>query len=51
MATAILVMTGLWATQQFGITRRLVDGLWFSLIGSAITVGSAWRARRSPLGA
>ena len=39
MATAIVVMTGLWASQTFGVTPRLVDGLWFSLIGSAITVG------------
>jgi SSS family transporter len=39
MATAILVMTVLWASQQFGFTPRLVDGLWFSLVGSAITVG------------
>ncbi|MEQ1856105.1 MAG: sodium:solute symporter [Longimicrobiales bacterium] len=39
MATAIGVMAVLWATQQFGIVPRLVDGLWFSLIGSAITVG------------
>jgi len=39
MATAIGVMTVLWASQQFGVVPRLVDGLWFSLIGSAITVG------------
>jgi hypothetical protein len=39
MGTAIVVMTVLWASQQFGITPRLVDGLWFSLVGSAITVG------------
>jgi Na+/proline symporter len=38
MGTAILVMTVLWASQQFALTPRLVDGLWFSLIGSAITV-------------
>jgi SSS family transporter len=49
MATAILVMTVLWASQQFGVTPRLVDGLWFSLIGSAITVsvGMASAAVRS----
>jgi SSS family transporter len=39
MATAIAVMALLWASQQFGIVPRFVDGLWFSLIGSAITVG------------
>jgi len=49
MAAAILVMTVLWAAQQFGVTPRLVDGLWFSLIGSAITVsvGMASAAIRS----
>jgi Na+/proline symporter len=49
MATAILVMTVVWASQQFGVTPRLVDGLWFSLIGSAITVsvGMASAAVRS----
>jgi Na+/proline symporter len=38
MATAIGVMTVLWASQQFGAVPRFIDGLWFSLIGSAITV-------------
>ena len=32
MATAILVMTVLWASQQFGLTPRLVDGLWFTTV-------------------
>jgi Na+/proline symporter len=39
MAAAIVVMTVLWASQQFGAIPRVVDGLWFSLIGSTITVG------------
>jgi solute:Na+ symporter, SSS family len=38
MITAIVFMTGLWAAQQFGFMERRVDALWFSLIGSAITV-------------
>ncbi len=43
MGTAIVLMTVLWALQQFMVMPRLVDPLWFSLIGSAITVavGSA----------
>lgn len=49
MATAIVVMATLWAVQQFGLAPRLVDTLWFSLIGSAITVAVgvlSSRARR-----
>jgi SSS family transporter len=38
MCTAIVLMTVLWAMQQFGIMGRVVDGLWFALIGSSITV-------------
>jgi solute:Na+ symporter, SSS family len=38
MVSAILFMTGLWAAQQFGFMERRVDALWFSLIGSSITV-------------
>ena len=42
MATAIATMSVFWALQQFQIIDRMVDGLWFALIGSAITyaVGS-----------
>jgi Na+/proline symporter len=39
MAVAIVVMGALWAAQQFQIMPKVVDGLWFSLIGSLITVG------------
>ena len=48
MAVAIVVMTALWAAQQFGLMSRVVDTLWFSLIGSTITVavGSASAALR-----
>nr|MDQ3389282.1 hypothetical protein [Gemmatimonadota bacterium] len=42
MATAIVAMTLLWAAQQFGVIPRMVDTLWFALIGSAITVGVGW---------
>lgn len=38
MATAIVLMASLWAAQQFGVIDKVVDGLWFSLIGSAIVV-------------
>jgi solute:Na+ symporter, SSS family len=38
IATAIIFMGVLWAAQQFGVMERRVDGLWFALIGSVITV-------------
>jgi SSS family transporter len=38
MGAAILIMAIIWAVQQFGITPRFVDSLWFSLIGSVITI-------------
>jgi SSS family solute:Na+ symporter len=38
MSSAIGLMTVLWSVQQFGVIDKLVDGLWFSLIGSALTV-------------
>lgn len=38
MGIAIVAMASLWALQQFGAMTKIVDGLWFSLIGSAITV-------------
>lgn len=46
MTTAIAIMTGLWALRFFGITARMgtvgewlsFDALWFSLIGSLITL-------------
>jgi SSS family transporter len=48
IATTIVVMGMLWGGQQFGVIPRLVDGLWFALIGSAITVavGTASAALR-----
>jgi SSS family transporter len=50
MSVAIVAMTTVWALQQFGAMAKVVDGLWFSLVGSAITVlvgslSAAWRAR------
>lgn len=38
IGTAVVVMTALWAAQTFGAMDRLVDTLWFALIGSALTV-------------
>jgi solute:Na+ symporter, SSS family len=37
MATAIVLMAIFWALQQFQHIPRIVDGLWFALIGSAVT--------------
>jgi SSS family solute:Na+ symporter len=55
MGTALLLMAVLWASQQFGLMPRVVDTLWFAMIGSVITVsvGTASAAirdsRRRPL--
>ncbi|HST62432.1 MAG TPA: sodium:solute symporter [Longimicrobium sp.] len=38
MGIAVAAMAALWAAQQFGGIPRVVDTLWFALIGSAITV-------------
>lgn len=38
MAAATVFMTVLWAAQQFGAMEKVVDTLWFALIGSAVTV-------------
>jgi SSS family solute:Na+ symporter len=38
MGIAVAAMASLWAAQQFGAIPRVVDTLWFALIGSAITV-------------
>ncbi|HEV2147095.1 MAG TPA: sodium:solute symporter [Longimicrobiaceae bacterium] len=40
MAAAIVLMGGLWAAQQFGAIPKVVDTLWFALIGSAVTVAA-----------
>jgi Na+/proline symporter len=40
MAIAVALMTSLWATQQFGVIPKVVDTLWFALIGSAVTVAA-----------
>ena len=39
MSVAIAAMASLWAAQQFGVIPRVIDTLWFALLGSAITVG------------
>jgi len=38
MGVAIALMASLWAAQQFGWISRVVDTLWFALLGSAVTV-------------
>jgi solute:Na+ symporter, SSS family len=40
MSTAIVVMASLWAAQQFQLMPRRIDGFWFALIGSAVTVAA-----------
>jgi len=50
MGIAIVVMGAIWGAQQFGLTGKLIDSLWFSLLGSGITVGAGLvssRLRRS----
>jgi solute:Na+ symporter, SSS family len=46
MSVAIVAMATLWAAQQFGLVQRRVDALWFSLIGSLITVAVGWLSSR-----
>ncbi len=38
ISVAITVLFGLWAAQQFELMPRLVDPLWFSLLGSIIVL-------------
>jgi SSS family transporter len=38
MAVAVAGMAALWGLQQFGAIPRVIDTLWFALLGSAITV-------------
>jgi Na+/proline symporter len=38
MSVAIAAMALLWGAQQFGFMTKVIDPLWFSLLGSAITV-------------
>lgn len=46
MSIAIALMAVLWATQQFGAIPKVVDTLWFSLIGSAVTVAAGVASSR-----
>jgi SSS family solute:Na+ symporter len=53
MSVAIAVMAAWWALQQWQVIPKLVDPLWFSLVGSAITIAvgvasSRLRGPRSP---
>jgi Na+/proline symporter len=52
MAVAVAGMAVLWALQQFGAIPKLVDTLWFALLGSAITVtvGTLLARLRPPSG-
>lgn len=52
MAVAVATMAALWAAQQFGAMPKLIDTLWFALLGSAVTVAvggasAALRAREA----
>lgn len=38
MGVAVGGMTALWAVQQWGVIPKIVDTLWFSLLGSAVTI-------------
>ena len=48
MSVAIVTMATLWAAQQFGFMTKVIDPLWFTLVGSALTVAvgvaSSWAA-------
>lgn len=46
MASAVALMALLWALQQFGAVGKLIDPLWFSLVGSAITVAVGMASQR-----
>jgi SSS family transporter len=46
MATAIAVMGVIWSAQQFGLVGKFIDSLWFSLLGSTITVGAGLLSSR-----
>lgn len=50
MAVAVAGMAALWALQQFGVMPRVIDTLWFALLGSVITVtvGTALAHTRPP---
>jgi solute:Na+ symporter, SSS family len=56
MSVAILAMGALWGAQQWGMVPNAVNTLWFSLIGSLITVlvgtvSSRFGPRSGPVGA
>jgi Na+/proline symporter len=44
MSVTIVAMTLLWAAQQFGVMPKVVDTLWFALIGSVVTLVVGGRA-------
>jgi SSS family transporter len=51
MAVAVAGMAALWGLQQFGVIGKVLDTLWFALLGSAVTVAVGTlsaRLRRPP---
>lgn len=38
IGAAVAVMAALWSIQQFGVVDRFINGLWYALIGSVVTV-------------
>jgi Na+/proline symporter len=46
MGIAIAAMASLWAAQQSGVIEKVVDTLWFALLGSAITVAVGMMSAR-----
>ena len=38
IAAAVAVMAALWSIQQFGVVDRFMNGLWYALVGSIVTV-------------
>lgn len=50
IGSAVVGMAILWASQQFGAIPTIVNTLWFSLIGSVITVGVGLLSSRSGAG-
>ncbi|MEN8376844.1 MAG: sodium:solute symporter [Gemmatimonadota bacterium] len=47
MATTFMIMTALWAVQQFGVVRPLFHGLWYAAVGALLTVVVGWGATRA----
>jgi SSS family transporter len=46
MASALVIMGALWACQQFGAIPRIIDTLWFALLGSLLTIAIGMTSAR-----